>query len=113
MDTGSLGPAATAAAPAAHDASGAFGSPEVHARGAAQAGGVAGRLEGAGRVVSPRGATSLVSWEPADPEGDGERLDAAGIVVRSMPARPLVRASVGAWNGPEDLERVISALPGL
>jgi selenocysteine lyase/cysteine desulfurase len=113
LDTGSLGPPAMAAALAAHDTLGAFGWPEVHARGAAQAADLAGRLEAAGRVVSPRDATTLVSWETADPEADRERLNAAGIVVRSLPGRPLVRASVGAWNAPEDLERLVSALARL
>jgi selenocysteine lyase/cysteine desulfurase len=102
-----------AAGLAAHDTLGAFGWPEVYARAAAQAADLAGRLEAAGRVVSPRDDTTLVSWETEDPEADRDRLNTAGIVVRSLPGRPLVRASVGAWNAPEDLERLVSALPRL
>jgi selenocysteine lyase/cysteine desulfurase len=113
LDTGSLGPAPMAAAVAAHETLGAFGWPEVHAHAAAQAAELARRLQEAGRVVSPRDDTTLVSWETDDPEADRDRLADAGVVVRSLPGRPLVRASVGAWNAPEDLERLVSALPRL
>ena len=33
-----------------------------------------------------------------------------GIVVRSFPERPWVRASVGAWNDESDLARLVDAL---
>jgi L-cysteine/cystine lyase len=48
-----------------------------------------------------------VSWRSADPEGDVARLAAEGIVVRSLPGRNLVRASVGAWTSDDDLERLV------
>ncbi len=34
----------------------------------------------------------------------------AGVVVRNLPGRPLLRASVGAWNDERDLERLLAAL---
>lgn len=110
LDTGSLGPAMLAAGLAAHDALGAFGWSRVHERAAALAAELARRLEADGRVVRPRDATTLVSFEVDDPEAERDRLAAAGIVVRSLPARPLLRASVGAWNDEEDLERLLRAL---
>ena len=33
-----------------------------------------------------------------------------GIVVRNLPGRPLLRASVGAWNDDSDLERLLAAI---
>jgi L-cysteine/cystine lyase len=84
----------------------------VHERAAAQAAALAVRLEAAGRRVAPRDATTLVSWEESDPEAALERLSAAGVVVRSLPGTSYLRASVGAWNAPADLDRLLAALPG-
>ena len=43
----------------------------------------------------------------------GPEADSGGrIVVRNLPGRDLVRASVGAWNDAGDLERLLSALDG-
>jgi L-cysteine/cystine lyase len=63
-----------------------------------------------GFEVAPRGRSPLVSWSSADPEGDVARLAGEGVVVRYLPGRGLVRASVGAWNSEDDLERVVRAL---
>jgi L-cysteine/cystine lyase len=63
-----------------------------------------------GFEVAPRGRSTLVSWRSADPEEDVKRLAAAGVVVRYLPGRGLVRASVGAWNSEDDLERLLTAL---
>jgi selenocysteine lyase/cysteine desulfurase len=52
----------------------------------------------------------LVSWRSEDAERDVERLAAEGVVVRYLPGRGLVRASVGAWNSDDDLERLVRAL---
>jgi L-cysteine/cystine lyase len=60
--------------------------------------------------VAPRGRTTLVSWRAEDAEGVVERLAAEGVVVRYLPGRGLVRASVGAWNSEDDLERLMRAL---
>jgi selenocysteine lyase/cysteine desulfurase len=58
----------------------------------------------------PRGPTTLVSWEDPYAEDTCARLVEAGIVVRFLPNRALVRASVGAWNDDADLDRLLSAL---
>jgi selenocysteine lyase/cysteine desulfurase len=63
-----------------------------------------------GLEVAPRGRTTLVSWRSEDPEGDVARLAIDGVVVRYLPGRGLVRASVGAWNSEEDLERLLAGL---
>jgi L-cysteine/cystine lyase len=82
----------------------------VLARGRELAADLAGRLTAAGRTVAPRGDSTLVAWEDADPEGTRDRLAAGGVVVRNLPGRPLLRASVGAWNDESDLERLLDAL---
>ena len=58
-------------------------------------------------VVTPPGHSTLVSWHTADPESQVERLAGEGIIVRSIPAFGLVRASVGAWTSEEELERLV------
>jgi L-cysteine/cystine lyase len=58
----------------------------------------------------PRGATTLVSWEDPYAEETRDRLADAGVVVRNLPRRALLRASVGAWNDDADLDRLLSAL---
>ena len=71
---------------------------------------LADALRERGRTVMPRGATTLVSWEDPFAEQTRDRLAAAGVIVRDLPGRSLVRASVGAWNDDADLERLLSAL---
>jgi len=63
-----------------------------------------------GFEVAPRGRSTLVSWRSAAPEDDVARLASAGVVVRYLPGRGLVRASVGAWNSEDDLERLLEVL---
>jgi L-cysteine/cystine lyase len=82
----------------------------VHERGTSLAARLADALGQRGREVSPRGHSTLVSWRSDDPEADVERMSAAGVVVRHLPGRGLVRASVGAWNDESDLERVLGSL---
>ena len=89
-------------ADAGHDA--------VHARACAQAAALAERLAAAGRTVAPRDHTTLVAWEDPDPVSTRDRLAAASIVVRDLPGRPLLRASVGAWTSDEDLDRLLAEL---
>ena len=43
-----------------------------------------------------------------DPEAERERLARAGVLLRNIPDRPWLRASVGAWNDERDLERLLS-----
>ena len=56
---------------------------------------LAARLQDAGRTVAPRGETTLVSFEDADPEATRDRLAEAGVTVRHLPGTSYVRASVG------------------
>jgi L-cysteine/cystine lyase len=56
----------------------------------------------------PRGATTLVSWEDPFAEQTRDRLAGAGVIVRDLPGRALVRASVGAWNDERDLDRLLN-----
>jgi len=63
-------------------------------------------------VVVPEERATLISWRvPA--EGSAAvvaGLAEAGVVVRDLPGRGLVRASVGWWTSDEDLERLVAAL---
>jgi selenocysteine lyase/cysteine desulfurase len=80
----------------------------VHAHARALAHELAERLRAAGRTVAPRGDSTLVAWEDAEPEATRDRLADAGVAIRNLPGTPLLRASVGAWNDDEDLERLLS-----
>src|SRR5438093_1184699 len=66
------------------------------------------RLAERGREVAPRDDTTLVSFASPDPPAERERLLEAGCIVRDIPGRPWLRASVGAWNDDGDLERLVS-----
>jgi L-cysteine/cystine lyase len=84
--------------------------PDLHARAIALAARFAEAIAERGRIVAPRGATTLVAWEDPDPAAARERFMEAGVVVRHLPGTPYVRASVGAWNDESDLERLLAAL---
>jgi selenocysteine lyase/cysteine desulfurase len=99
-----------AAAVAAHDVLADYGWDAVHARAAELAALLAEWLAETGRVVAPRGATTLVAWEDSDPEASRDRLAEQGVLVRNLPGTPYLRASVGAWNDESDLERLLAAL---
>ena len=83
---------------------------QIQGRAVAQARRLADLLRESGRAVMPRGATTLVAWEDPFAEETSERLAGAGVAVRSLPGRALVRASVGAWNDDSDLDRLLSGL---
>jgi L-cysteine/cystine lyase len=51
-----------------------------------------------------------VSFTSEDPERERADLAEAGVVLRNIPNRPWLRASVGAWNDEQDLERLVAAL---
>ncbi len=82
----------------------------VHERARTLAASLAGQLAEHGREVAPRDATTLVSFSSADPEQEREALGERGCLVRNIPDRLWLRASVGAWNDESDLERLISSL---
>jgi L-cysteine/cystine lyase len=85
------------------------GMERVHAHAAALAAELADRLAERGVAVAPRGPCTLVSWEDPDPPSTAERLLERGILVRDLPGTPYVRASVGAWNSEEELQRLLAA----
>jgi L-cysteine/cystine lyase len=71
------------------------------------------RLASAGFAVrtEPNQAT-LVTFEPLEgtTEETAARAYDAGVVIRSLPNTPWVRASCGWWTNDEDLDRLVDAL---
>jgi L-cysteine/cystine lyase len=65
-----------------------------------------------GTVVSPEGdrATGLVTVVADDPAAAEVACRTAGVEIRSLPGLPWVRASVGAWNTVQDLDRFVAAV---
>ena len=63
-------------------------------------------------VVVPGERATLVAWRVAADESADvvARLAEADVIVRDLPGRGLVRASVGWWNDESDLDRLASAL---
>jgi L-cysteine/cystine lyase len=80
----------------------------VYSRAASLAAGLADRLTERGLEVRPRARSTLVSWKVDDAAAEVARLAGEGVVVRSIPAFGLVRASVGAWTSERELERLVS-----
>src|SRR3954449_8411024 len=81
---------------------------EVLARGPTLAGQFAEWLRDRGFDVAARGASTLVSFSVPDPDEFVQRAAAAGVVIRNLPGRGLVRASVCAWSDESDLERLLA-----
>ena len=68
-------------------------------------------LQGVVEVVTPPGHSTLVSFRPnGDPTELVSTLHERGVVVRELPGRNLVRASVGWWTNEEDLQRLLAGL---
>jgi selenocysteine lyase/cysteine desulfurase len=86
------------------------GWPAVHERARTLAGRLAELLAELGREPAPRDATTLVSFASPDPPEERARLAEQGVVLRNIPARPWLRASVGAWNDEADLDRLLGTL---
>jgi L-cysteine/cystine lyase len=78
----------------------------VHDRAAALAGMLAEALSERGRTPPGRGRTTLVSWPDPEPEAAVARLATEGILIRDLPGRGLLRASVGAWSSEDELDRL-------
>lgn len=110
FDTFALSAEALATALAAADTLERAGWNEVHERATALAGRLVELLRDAGREVAPRGPSTLVSFASPDPEAERTRLAEQGVVLRDIPGRPWLRASVGAWNDEHDLERLLAGL---
>lgn len=88
----------------------AAGWPAVHEHACALAHRLVELLAQAGREAAPRAHTTLVSFPSPDPPAERERLAEQGVVVRYIPGRPWLRASVGAWNDEQDLQRLLHGL---
>ncbi len=71
---------------------------------------LAERLAAQGREVVARHHGTLVTFASPDPPAERQRLAAQGVVLRDIPGRPWLRASVGAWNDEGDLARLLDAL---
>jgi selenocysteine lyase/cysteine desulfurase len=117
LDTLSLSAEAVACALSAFEVLAHAGWPAVHERARALADRFAEQLDAHGRALavgapSARDATTLVSFSSPDPPAERERLAARGIVLRDIPERPWLRASIGAWNDEDDLARLLDALDG-
>ena len=82
------------------------GFDQVYARATDLAERFAAMLRDRGVAVAARGASTLVSFEVPDPEAFAQRASDEGIVIRHLPGRPWARASVGAWNAEDELERL-------
>jgi L-cysteine/cystine lyase len=106
--------ATVAAAAAAFDILAEAGLALVQERAIGLAASLASSLTAAGFAVVPRGDTTLVSW--AVDGGDEaaiavrDRLQAGGVTIRDLPGAGRLRASVGAWNDEDDLQRLLTAL---
>jgi L-cysteine/cystine lyase len=63
-------------------------------------------------VVTPDERATLVSLRPdgIEPATVVERAAEAGVVVRELPGRGIVRASVGYWTSDDDLDRLCACL---
>ena len=83
---------------------------EVYERAATLAETLATALAARGIEVVPRSRTTLVAWRDPDPPATLARCTEAGVVIRDLPGRGLLRASVGAWNDESDLQRLLGAL---
>lgn len=110
LDSMSLSAESLACALAATETLGEAGWPAVHERARTLAALLAERLQERGRAVASRGDTTLVSFESADPPAERARLAERGVILRNIPGRPWLRASVGAWNDESDIERLLDGL---
>jgi selenocysteine lyase/cysteine desulfurase len=63
-------------------------------------------------VVVPEQRATLVAWRAPVDESAGivRQLAEAGVIIRDLPGRGLLRASVGWWTSDEDLDRLGAAL---
>jgi L-cysteine/cystine lyase len=111
FDTFALSAEALATALAAVELLERAGWRAVHERAATLAARLAELLAAAGRDTAPRGNSTLVSFASPDPAAERTWLADQGVVVRDIPGRPWLRASVGAWNDERDLERLLTNLP--
>jgi L-cysteine/cystine lyase len=109
LDLGFIAGAAAAWSVASMELFAEAGWDGVHERAATLSATLADMLAERGLVVEPHGRSTLVSWRDEDDEQRAISMGLRGVVVRHLPGRHLVRASVGAWNDEDDLERLVAA----
>jgi L-cysteine/cystine lyase len=78
----------------------------ITTRGPALADRLATILDERGVSVTERGPSTLVSFRADDAPALVESLEADGVIVRDVPGRGCIRASIGAWCLDDDLERL-------
>ncbi|HXR28191.1 MAG TPA: aminotransferase class V-fold PLP-dependent enzyme [Solirubrobacteraceae bacterium] len=110
FDTSALSAETLACALASIELLAGYGWTALHERACGLAARLAEQLAGIGRDPAPRAATTLVSFPSEDPATERAQLSEAGIVVRNIPGRPWLRASIGAWNDEQDLDRLLRTL---
>ncbi len=110
FDAPSLSAEALACSLASAELLEAFGWPAVWERARTLAARLADMLAERGREPLPRGASTLVSFHSPDAEAERAELAEQGVLIRNIPGRGCLRASVGAWNDEGDLERLLGAL---
>ena len=110
FDSPALNAETVACALAAIEVLEAAGWADVHERAIGLAGKLAGMLTEHGREAAPRDASTLVSFSSEDAVAEQALLAERGVIVRNIPGRPWLRASVGAWNDENDLDRLLEAL---
>ncbi|HEV3095068.1 MAG TPA: aminotransferase class V-fold PLP-dependent enzyme [Solirubrobacteraceae bacterium] len=110
FDTLALSAEALAVALAATGVLEDFGWERVYERSRSLASVLVERLRERGRDVARRDQTTLVSFASADAEAERDVLAAAGVLLRNIPGRPWLRASVGAWNDESDIDRLLAGL---
>jgi L-cysteine/cystine lyase len=109
-DTPSLSAEALAFAEAALITLADAGWPAVHERGRRLAARLAEALDERGHSVAPRGDTTLVAFSCVEAKDERDRLAERGVIVRDLPGRGQLRASVGAWNDEHDVDRLLAGL---
>lgn len=100
---------------AAFDVLERFGWERVFARAAAGAERLAAALTALGSEVVDRDPGPLVAWSVTDDATAAalrDRCEAAGVVIRDLPGRGRMRASVGAWNDDGDIDHLLAVLTG-
>jgi L-cysteine/cystine lyase len=110
FDTLALSAESLATALAAVETLQGAGWAAVHERARALAASLVEGLRALGREVTPRGPSTLVSFSSPHPEAERGTLAERGVVLRDIPGRPWLRASVGAWNDERDLDRLLETL---
>ena len=117
LDTLSLSAEAVACALAAFEVLDRAGWPAIHERARLLAGALAEQLDAPGvrspsahqtRATPPRSSRSRAPIHSPSASGLPQR----GVLLRDIPGRPWLRASVGAWNDEHDLARLLDALDG-